>query len=746
MTTSEDDLMRELLETFNVEAKEHLQNLNQALLQLERQPDEERRRELLREAFRAAHSLKGAARSVGLGEIEKLSHAIENVLQAARDANQPLGPEVCDVLYDGLDAAEKLLGGQEVEIGALHGRLAALLAPETAPAAQTGAAPAEAASPVDIFEEEPEPDFISAPGGVPGHGEAQTIRVAVQKLDDLMAQAGELIVSKISAEQRLLEAQRIRAQLEQWPKTWRDLKALLPRLAGALGDTGLHLVEVLADHNDYMQQVIRIFNELQQALNRDAVRLGMVSGDLQDEVRRVRMVPFRTLSLGLQRTVRDVARKEHKQVNLQILGEEVELDKKVLENLKDPLIHLLNNAVSHGVEAPDARTAAGKPTAGRVTITVQQRGGEVHIVVRDDGRGFDLDAIRAASAARRGPRLSVDASAEQIISLAFLAGVSTACEVTPTSGRGVGLDVVNKHLADMQGRITVETAEGKGSTICLIVPASLTMTRGLLVRVGDARYVLPLLSVEKIEEPKDIFAVEGRYMLPFNGKSLPLTTLAGALGRTADKSKPAGEMLALIIAVSDQRMALLVDEVLDELELAEKPLGKPLSHVRNVSGAALLGNGEPVVILNAADLVKSAKKASPHAVSIIETAASDPKPNAHVLIVDDSITTRTLEKNILQAAGYQVTTAIDGIEALERLENNSIDIIVADIEMPNMDGIDFTKQVRESTAYREMPVILVTSLESRENRERGMLAGADAYIVKRGFDQAELLATIEQFL
>lgn len=745
MTISEEELMRELLETFSVEAQEHLQNLNQTLLQLERQPGEDQRRELLREAFRAAHSLKGAARSVSLGEIEKLSHAIENVLQLARDANQTLDPDTCDVLYDGLDAVEQLLAGQQVEIEGLHARLATLAAPEaTAPSPSIPAEKEDGSAPIadiDIFEEESEQDTIGAGGST-----AQTIRVSVQKLDDLMAQAGELLVSKISAEQRLLDIQDIRTELEQWPKTWRDIKTLLPRLNGTLGDAGHQLTELLAEHDEHMQQLIGTFNNLQQTIARDTVRLGMVSTDLQNEVRRVRMVPFRTLSLGLQRAARDAAREEQKKVNLQIIGEDVELDKKVLENLKDPLIHLVNNAISHGIEQPVARLAAGKPEEGRVTISVQQRGGEVHIVVRDDGQGFDLQAIRQASINRGGPKLDPEASAEQIISLAFIAGVSTTKEVTTMSGRGVGLDVVNKHLVDMQGRITVESKPGNGTNIRLIVPASLTMTRGLLVQANQSHYVLPLLSIEKIQEPEDIFAVEGRYMLPFNGKSLPLMTLASALGQPEKENKPITEMLALVIAVSDQRLALLVDEVLDELELAEKPLGKPLSRVRNVSGAALLGNGEPVVILNAADLVKSAKGMNPRSVSIIENKNAKTRPSTHILVVDDSITTRTLEKNILQAAGYQVTTATDGVEALKRLEANHIDVIVADVEMPNMDGIIFTEKVRESADYREMPVILVTSLESREDRERGMLAGADAYIIKRGFDQAELLATIEQFL
>ncbi len=732
MPISEEELMRELMETFHAEADEHLQNLNQALLQLERRPDETRRLELLREAFRAAHSLKGAARSVSLGEVEQLSHALESVLQNARDVNMVLDADTCDVLYDTLDAIGKLLHDKPVELEPLHTRLTAIAEAEEPP-------PQEPEPPPSAPENSAPNDVLAPPAGM----EAQTIRVAVQKLDDLMAQTGELLTSKISAEQRLVEMQAIHAQLEQWPQTWRHIKSLLSRLEnGSDADTGRQLIDILEAHHNYLQTLTRDFHQLQQDIGSDTMRLGMVTGELQDEVRRVRMVPFRTLSLGLQRSVRDVARDEGKQMRLVIEGDDVELDKKVLESLKDPLIHLLNNAVSHGIEPPEARQAAGKPTEGQVTLSIQQRGGEVHITVDDDGRGFDLSALRQASSRRGGPDLGDDAPTEQVIGLAFLPGVSTVEQVTPMAGRGVGLDVVRGRLSEIQGRIRVESEQGKGAAIRLMVPASLTMTRGLLVQTGRERYILPLLSIEKIKQPEDIFAVEGRYMLPVDGKTLPLTSLAAALDRPNGSKKPSEDMTAIVVGVAEQRLALLVDDVLDELELAVKPLGKPLSSIPNVSGAALLGNGEPVVILNVTDLVHSARRMVPH----MEAEEKKSRPDAHILVVDDSITTRTLEKNILEAAGYYVITATDGVEALKRLEANPIDIIVADVEMPNMDGIEFTRRVRESSSYRDMPVILVTSLESREDRERGMLAGADAYIVKRGFDQAELLATIEQFL
>ncbi len=751
MAPREQDLLRDLMNSFQAEAAEHLQTLNQALLQLERRPEEARQHELLHDAFRTAHSLKGAARAVGLEDIESLANAMESVLELARDGRLCLDSNMCDVLYDTIDAMDGLLKGQWVSVEQLRNRLSKLSRGETAPLLAS-----EPETPVPALAVETAERVGTAEPGVPvaepvWEGASQTvmpgeetIRVAVGKLDDLMAEAGELLVSKISAEQRLVDLRTIRQELARWPKIWREIKTLLPRVNG---EAGLQLADVLTEHHEYIQRLARAINELDQDISRDAVRLGMVTGGLQDEVRRVRMVPFQSIVLRLQRAVRDAARSEGKYVDFHVEGGAVELDKKVLETLKDPLLHLLRNAVSHGIETPEARTAAGKPAEGRVVLIVQQRGGEVRITVQDNGRGFDIAALRRAARAHGGVPIDDNASDDEVISLAFLPGVTTTDHVTDMSGRGVGLDVVRQRLMVLQGRVSVNSAPGEGASVHLVVPVSLAMQRGLLVRAGKERYLLPMMAVKKIDSPRDTFTVEGRHMLTVDGKPLPLVSLAAVLARPADEDKAErGKSLAVVMAVAEQEVALLVDDVVSEQELAVKPLGKPLKRVRNVEGAAMLGNGEPIVILNAADLIQSVKGARTSALPGDGRMKDEAGPGAHILVVDDSITTRTLEKNILEAAGYQVTTATDGVEALKRLKEHPVDVIVADIQMPNMDGFVFTRTVRDSAEYSRLPVILVTSLESVEDRERGMHAGADAYIVKRGFDQAELVATIEQFL
>lgn len=718
-----DDLLRELLKTFQIEAAEHLQTLNQTLLKIERETDDAQRRELVQEAFRAAHSLKGAARSVDYQDIEQLAHSIETVLQGARDTDTGLEPKVCDVLYAILDGIQTLLSGQSIDTAPLYARLASIDVPIPADSAQTGSIKPELEEPV-----------------MPTHTD-ETIRVAVSQLDELMAQSGELLISKINAEQRVTDVRSLRQQLARWPRAWREIKTLLKHVNG---ESGQRLQGLLAQHFDDLQTMTRTFDAFEQALNSDALRLEMVTTDLQDDVRRVRMLPFQTIALGLERAVRDVARSEDKQIVFTITGSDTELDKKVLETLKDPLLHLLRNAVSHGIETPAEREAAGKPVKGQIKLLVRQRGSEVSLTVSDDGRGFDLVALsQAGQVDYREDGSNID----EVISLAFLPGITTAKQITTISGRGVGLDVVRQRVEAIHGRLSVHNTLGKGVAIELIVPSSMTMSRGLIIRVSSNYFALPLFSIERIVDIRDTFTIGGKQMIRLEQTSLPLLPLSAVLELAGSPNGKTTSPLAIIISVAEQRLALMVDEVLSELELAVKPLGEPLRRVRNVAGAALLGTGEPIVVLNPGDLIRSARTTrTPEQLFDTTHQEDDHASGGHVLVVDDSITTRTLEKNILEAAGYRVTIAIDGHEALRRLKENEVDLVVTDIQMPNLDGFALTRKIRETADYQHLPIILVTSLESQEDRENGMLAGADAYIVKRGFNQATLLATIQRFL
>lgn len=638
MVSKDQDLMRELLNAFQAEAPEHVQVLNQSLLQLERRQEGNRHGAYLQEAFRAAHSLKGAARAVGFESIEKLAHSIEEVLRQARDKGLYLDPVMCDVLYRAFDLTQKLLDGEKIDINPVIEQLVAISGQEVVEAA----APAKVETGVTV--EEPMPAVTE--------GE-ETIRVAVSKLDVLMAQTGELLSARISAEQRLSEARAVRKQLSQFTRLWREVKTLATR---AVQDDNQHMLDTFQYFEEQLHQVTRAVNRLDNDINHDSLRLGVVSGRLQSEMRRVRMVPFQTLEPLFQRVVRDAARQEEKQVELTITGGEVELDKKVLEALKDPFLHVLRNAVSHGIESAGERKTSHKPAVGTIQVSVVQRGSEAHITIRDDGKGFNLERLRQA-AEEQHITVPEGASANELINLAFLPGVSSSNAQTTLSGRGVGLDVVQRQIDNLQGSIIVENVPGQGASFHLIVPVSLAMTRVLLVGVGKHCYALPLASIERIVKPKTTFNLEGKAMLSLDHESVPLVPLASILNLSIQAT---GSSLAVIVGVAEQRIALLVDDVLTEQELAVKPLSKPLLRVRHVAGAAMMGSGDPVVVLNAADLMKSARgvNVQPILNTSAPQAAKQRNSATHILVVDDSITTRTLEKNILVAAGYEVHSTL----------------------------------------------------------------------------------------
>lgn len=757
-----DALMKELVQMFAVEAADHLKTLNKTLLALEKQPEANQRQELLNGAFRAAHSLKGSARAVELTDIERIAHEAETVLSAARAGTLDFTPDAVDVLLQAADLIQHLVDGQSLSAEQIQDMVQRLKTigekkaepPVAAPPVEVAAKPLT--EPIKTPEKtEPKKPPVK-PSSLSTGATEETIRVSVEKLDDLMAQAGELIVSKISADERHRELRDLRSLMGRWEKVWTettDLQRRLDRLSREEDHTEWsEMIQFLTLSQRYFAESVERIRALDKAMNADNMRLTLVSGAIQEEIRRVRMLPFETHVSMMQRVVRDVARQCNKNAQLVIHGADVELDKKVLELLKDPLVHLLRNSVDHGIELPEERAARGKSEVGTVTVAVSQRGGNVHITVADDGKGIDPGGIRR-SAVKKGLMSEAETenlSDEEAQLLIFNAGFSTKEEVTAFSGRGVGMDVVKSQIEELQGRINLRSTPGRGSEFHLILPISLATIRGLIIRIGLDRYAVPLHSVEKIITilPPKIYKVEGNLMFDYDDEPMMVLHMADVLERPRDELRH-DRLPALVVAGGERRMAFLVDDFISEQEMVVKPLGKQLHRVRNVAGATLLGTGQPIVILNITDMIKSAMggRISRKPI-VIERKPEEEKeiPPPRILVVDDSITTRTLERNILMGAGYQVMTANDGVEALALLETEPFDLVVTDIEMPRINGFDLVEWIRQSQVYGQIPVILVTSLESKEHRERGLKVGADAYIVKSGFEQAHLLEVINQYV
>ena len=448
--------------------------------------------------------------------------------------------------------------------------------------------------------------------------------------------------------------------------------------------------------------------------------------------------------------VLDLAQELDKEVECLVYGADLEIDRKVLEAIKDPLIHLVRNAVDHGIEAREARLKAGKPSRGRVTVSVAaMEGNYVEIRVEDDGGGLNLALVKAAAV--RARLLTVERAEqltdEQVLELIYRSGFSTSPIITDLSGHGLGLAIVKERVEALGGRLDLESRPRVGMVIRMILPASITTFHGILIRAGGQPFLLPAEAVERaVRVAQDaIEHIEDREVIRWDGQPVSIVRLSHVLGLPEQDghSDLAGTHSSVIVRVGNERAALIVEEVLGDREVLVKELRPPLVRVRNVAGAALLGTGQVVLILRAADLLQSLRTIQP----VFASPARDVKEEERtVLVVDDSITTRTMEKNLLEAAGYRVKIAVDGLDAWTVLKSEAVDLVLSDVDMPRMHGLDLTARIRADSKLAELPVILVTALESREDRERGIEVGANAYIIKSSFDQTNILEIIRRFI
>ncbi len=796
-------IREQLISSFRIELAEHLQTLTDGLLALEQGAvTGEERQATLESIFRAAHSLKGASRAVGVTMVEQLAHALESTLDAMqRDTIKPT-PELFTTCYQALDAIQGVQTAYETgeltpppqalqalaDLESLRSRPQAARATaevnaESEPAAAPAAPPAPKEPPVVETTPPATKPVKTAPTAAPTKppppgdtmptpattttptpavaGGDETIRVSVSKLDALMAQLSELLVTKIRAEQWLTQVQQYQEFITLWQKNWLSVRSAYGRLIRqGIGSNGHNqsekdmasLLDYIGTNQERLRETNALVSELSRQYANDTMHMSLVIDELEEEIKRVRMLPLTTITGTFGRMVRDLAQEEGKDTVLQIIGGDTELDKRVLEQIKDPLIHLLRNAVDHGIESPAQREAMGKPRRGTITLTAEQLGKDVVLCVSDDGAGLDIEAIRRTIA--RQARIDEQTLSEDDLKEAiFNAGVSTSPIITDISGRGVGLDVVRRNVEALHGRVDVDWTPGAGSVFTLTLPLRLTSSRGLLVRVSNGLFAIPLNTIERITyiSTEEISPLEGQDTVLCNGRPITLVRLNDVLGLPrVNVQRDEARIQAVILAASERRMAFAVDELAGEQEVVIKGLGKQLLRVGGIAGATVMGTGEVVLILNPTDLIKLAMRGERR--SVLDTLAEMQAPEVaraqrRILIVDDSITTRTLEKNILEAAGYIVQLATDGQEALNTIAaDGAPDLIVSDVAMPRLDGFDLARRVKDDPHTAHVPVILVTSLDSPEDKAQGIEAGADAYIAKSSFDQTNLLETIEQLI
>jgi two-component system, chemotaxis family, sensor kinase CheA len=737
MDTPDTSFLRQLRATFKVEAAEHLQAITSGLLALEKAPAAAQA-ELVETVFREAHSLKGGARAVDYLEVERLCQSLEDVFARWRRGESQPTPDTFDRLHASLDAiAAALASGSAVPAPAWQAR-----GPAAAPAA---AAPRPAHAPAVAAE---------APAEA-----AQTVRIAVDKLETRLLEAEEMLTAKLIAAQRVADVRELCGGFAAWRQAWGTVEPQLQGLrrahaAGTVAGAADADVAALLEFLDWNAQCIKGVEgrtlALDQAVRQDRHAVGKLVDDLLEDSKKLLLLPFSSVSGSFAKVVRDLCRDEGKEADLTIQGGEVEIDKRILEEIKDPLVHLLRNCVDHGIEAPAVRVARGKPARAAIVIAVAQLpGNQVEIAVSDDGGGIDAAGIVRAAVARgvlaRDEAAALgDAAARSLI---FLPELSTRAAVTQLSGRGLGLAIVREKAEKLGGGVSVASEPGSGTSFRIVLPATQATFRGILVMAGGQLLVVPTLHVERVVRIKreDVKSVEGREAIDLGGQAVALVSLAEVLELPPAQPQVESEsgMPVLVLGSAQQRAAFAVDSVLDEQEVLVKRLGKPLLRVRNVSAATVLGSGRVAPVLHVADLLKSVRKAG---AGLRFTPPAPPVRQGRVLVAEDSITSRLLLKGILEGAGYHVRTAPDGLEAFNLLHAEPFDLLVSDVEMPGLNGFDLTARVRADSRLAQLPVVLVTARESSEDRERGIDAGAHAYLAKSSFDQSDLLATVRRLI
>ena len=705
------------------EARDHLGKMATGIAALEQGNDDA---ELINSLFRSAHTIKGSARMVKLLTIAETAHGVEDLLSALRDGKVQFSSTVSQALYRGIDAITRLVDQVAAQpenpaLPEVDQQLCAILATATTGPASAGAQSVNASAPTDLH---PAASPGVAPTVPPQVKTADTVRVKLSKLNELIKLMGEVVSSHFCMRQRQ-----------------RDLHELL-----------------ISDNNDNLRRALTLF---EKQFNDDVQAQNLLMDELHDRILVMRMLPLAIIFDSAGQLVREQARTLGKQVECVISGGEIELDRQIIDQLADPLIHLLRNAIDHGLESAQQRAEAGKTAIGHITLSASQDGGWVTIEISDDGAGIDLDRIREKAVAKGIITQEVANSLAQadIIDLIFLPGFSTSSIITEMSGRGVGMDVVkNCVIGDLQGTISVNTRPGHGTTFMLRVPLSLAVMRILLVEVNGfpcgftAQHIVNLVRVPQaalvsITAGRDAVVIDNEFVPVLALAELVNIPAACADGQKREPCSSAG-LLLVVLQVDSEKMALIIDELLDECDMVIKQLPQHLRYNTLIAGMVITGKRELVNVLHAPVLLEMSRRLRRSSVGEDnQQKQDDGNTNINILVVDDSLNTREIEKDLLETYGYQVSLAEDGLDALQIIERSAtFDAILTDVEMPNMDGFTLTERLRADDRYRHTPIIIITSREREEDKRRGIQVGADAYIVKSDFEHTGLVDTLRALL
>ena len=753
-----------MLDLFRQEAENHCATLSDNLLALERNPVDA---ESLASLMRAAHSIKGAARVVELPLVVCLAHAMEDVFVAAQQGKIVLGRDHIDLLLRGMDLCEEIAGQSDgelpawlaeqeksiKELEATFRKMAAgqVIAAAPVPAALP-AAPAATAPPVVAVPIAPPPQGKRKGEAADAGGDRpldRALRVSAEGMNRLMGYAGEV---RVEARWLPSFAQKILLLKHRQDDVHRLLNIYTETISTGAGEelsrSGFR--NLIAKMDICRNQVHALLTEVED----HARRATEISHHLYQEVLANRMRPFADGARAFPRMVRDVARELGKQVRFEVIGEETLVDRDILEKIESPLNHLIRNAIDHGVETAEERRAAGKPEIAVIRLEARHSAGMLSIVVSDDGRGIDVEKLRAAVIAKK--MISEDAARQlrdtELFEFIFLPNFSTREKVSKVSGRGVGMDVVHSAVHEVRGIIRTNTQLGAGTSFELLLPLTLSVMRSLLVEICGEGYAFPLVAIDHVIRlpASAVRELEGRQYMSFGQDRIGLVSAAQVLGKKETQVPEEEQQDLLVVIISDRynRYGLLVDRFLEIRDLVVQPLDRRLKKVQDISAVAILEDGTPVLIVDVEDMVHSIdglisgnrlRRIGTEELLVARTIK-------RILVVDDSITVREVERKMLALQGYEVTTAVDGLEGWNALRSEEFDLVVTDVDMPRMDGIELVTLIRQDSRFGNLPIIIVSYKDRESDRARGMEAGADYYLTKGSFQDETLVRTVEELI
>jgi len=766
------DELQELLEDFLIEAFEMIEEMDQDLVELENNPDD---LELLNKIFRVAHTVKGSGSFLNFDKLTHLTHHMEAVLDKARKGEIKITPDIMDVILSSVDAMKAILeyirdngddSAPDVDVEPIVKKLDAITKEESkSPVTEeksenekVGSFNLEEITPdnldeLDLSELSPEEldkvldklvdDMNTAPEEdeeiedekmedeeIKEEVEPQKENIPAKTENELSKKEEIKEISK--AEQKKSIQKSIVSAKEQTIRV--DVKRL-DQLMNLIGELVLAKNRLIKIYNDVEERYEgeKFLEELNQVVS----SISIVTTDLQIAVMKTRMLPIGKVFNKFPRLVRDLSRDLHKKIKLIISGEDTELDKSIIEEIGDPLVHMIRNAVDHGIETPEERIKSGKPEEGTVWLKAYNEGNMIVIEIKDDGHGMDPEKIKQ-KAIEKGiitPGEAENMSEKEAFMLIFKPGFSTAAKVTNVSGRGVGMDVVKTNIEKLNGIIEVDSVKGKGSTFKLKIPLTLAIIQALLVASQEDLFAIPLSNVIEtvriVEE--DIYAIEGKSVLKLRNEVLPLVNMADVFD-IEKVLEPEKYLYVVILGLGATKIGLIVDRFIGQEEIVIKSLGEFLKGISGIAGATIRGDGKVTLIVDVGTLMKLAKETHNKKLisdSLKEVKKKKEKPSDYtVMIVDDSAMDRKIMRGALDELGVKVIEAKDGLEALNMLKQNDVDAMLVDIEMPRMDGYTLAQEIRKYNKYRKLPLIAVTSRTTKSDRVRGVEVGMNEYITK----------------